>query len=204
MSDGPAGFEALVNSRQSIRSFSADALELELVDRVLSAACRAPSAHNRQPWRFAVLTGLDARDKLARAMGARLRADRQADGDDEQDIEADVKRSWERITGASVAVLVCLTMEDMDEYADDDRSRAEYQMAVQGAAMAGENLMLAAHAHGIGSCWMCAPVFVPKVAREALDLPPHWEPQGLVLLGWPAGPGRMRDRRPLHELAVYL
>ncbi len=204
MSSGPAEFEALANSRKSLREFSDAPLELELVDRLLSTACQAPSAHNRQPWRFAVLWEYDARDKLARAMGEKLRADRLADGDGSQDIGRDVERSWNRITGATVAILVCLTMEDMDEYPDRERGRAEHRMAVQGAAMAGENLLLAAHAHGLGACWMCAPLFAQEVVVAALDLPPSWEPQGLVLLGWPAGLGRTRERRPLEEVAVYL
>ncbi len=103
MSSGPAEFEALVNSRKSIRVFSDAPLELELVDRLLSTASQAPSAHNRQPWRFAVLSDPDARDKLARSMGDKLRTDRLADGDDAADIEKDVERSWKRITGAPIA-----------------------------------------------------------------------------------------------------
>ncbi len=204
MSSGPAEFEALANSRKSVREFSDAPLELELVDRLLSTACQAPSAHNRQPWRFAVLWDFDARDKLARAMGDKLRADRLSDGEDPHEIKKDVERSWNRITGAPVAILVCLTMEDMDKYPDRERRRAEFRMAVQGIAMAGENLLLAAHAHGLGACWMCAPLFAQEVVIAALDLPSSWEPQGLVLLGWPAGPGRARARRPLDEVAVYL
>jgi len=204
MSSGPAEFEALANSRKSVREFSDAPLELELVDRLLSTACQAPSAHNRQPWRFAVLWEFDARDKLARAMGEKLRADRLSDGEDPHEIKKDVERSWNRITGAPVAILVCLTMEDMDKYPDRERRRAEFRMAVQGIAMAGENLLLAAHAHGLGACWMCAPLFAQEVVIAALDLPSSWEPQGLVLLGWPAGPGRAQARRPLEEVAVYL
>ncbi|MFQ5943442.1 MAG: nitroreductase family protein [Anaerolineales bacterium] len=204
MSSGPAEFEALANSRMSVRQFSDTPLELELVDRLLSTACQAPSAHNRQPWRFAVLSDFEVRDNLARAMGEKLRSDRTADGDDPQDIERDVERSWNRITGAPVAILVCLTMEDMDDYPDRERRRAEYRMALQGVGMAGENLLLAAHAHGLGACWMCAPLFAQEEAVEALSLPSTWEPQGLVLLGWPAGPGKFRERRALDEVAVYL
>ena len=108
-----------------------------------------------------------------------------------------------RITGAPVAILVCLTMEEMDQYPDPSRARSEYRMAVQGVAMAGENLMLAAHAHGLGACWMCAPLFAPDEVRDALNLPASWEPQGLVLLGWPSSPAKPRGRKPLHEIAIY-
>jgi F420 biosynthesis protein FbiB-like protein len=199
-----AAFEQLVRSRHSVRAFADRPVEPELIDRLLQAACQAPSAHNRQPWRFAVLTSSEARVRLAQAMGARLAADRLADGDDPRPVGADVARSRARIAGAPVAVLLCLTMEQMDEYPDEKRSRAEYLMAVQGAAMAGEILLLAAHAAGLGGSWLCAPLFAPAVAREALSLPPAWEPQGLALLGWPAGPGKERGRRPPAEVTVYL
>ena len=199
-----AAFEQLVRSRLSVRTFAERPVERDLVDRLLQAACQAPSAHNRQPWRFAVLTSSEAKAGLAQAMGQRLEADRLADGDDPRPVGVDVARSRARIAGAPVAVLVCLTMEQMDEYPDEKRSRAEYLMAVQGAAMAGENLLLAAHAAGLGGSWLCAPLFAPAVAREALGLPASWEPQGLVLLGWPATPGKERGRRPLAEVTVYL
>lgn len=205
MSDqGPGGFEALANSRRSIRTFSDEPLELELIDRLLSIAGRAPSAHNRQPWRFVVMSSEDAKERLARAMGEKLRADRLADGDDPGEVGKDVDRSYRRITGAPVAVLLCLTMEDMDSYPDPRRQAAERLMAVQGVAMAGQNLLLAAHAHGLGGCWMCAPLFAPAVVRQALKLPEAWQPQGLVLLGWPADLPNDRGRRPVEELSRFL
>jgi hypothetical protein len=73
-------------------------------------------------------------------MGDKLRSDRSGDGDDAIEIERDIERSRNRIAGAPVAIVMCLTMEDMDEYPDRERKRAEYRMAVQGVAMAGENL----------------------------------------------------------------
>ena len=204
MTDKLAAFEQLLDSRHSTRAFASRPVEPELIDRLLQAACQAPSAHNRQPWRFAVLRSPEVRVRLAHAMGERLEADRLADGDDPQTVSADVARSRARIAGAPVAVLVCLTMEQMDVYPDEKRSKAEYLMAVQGAAMAGENLLLAAHAAGLGGSWLCAPLFAPSVAQQALGLPISWQPQGLVLLGWPAAPGRERGRRPHTDVAVYL
>jgi nitroreductase len=69
--------------------------------------------------------------------------------------------------------------------------------------MAGENLLLAAHAEGLGACWMCAPLFAPDVVRQVLDLPPNWEPQGLVLIGHAAGPTRPRRRRTVDEVTRW-
>jgi nitroreductase len=69
--------------------------------------------------------------------------------------------------------------------------------------MAGQNLLLAAHAQGLGACWMCAPLFAPEVARQVLDLPADWGPQGLVVLGWPDEAPAERGRMPLERVTLY-
>lgn len=158
----------------------------DLVNRLLEAATWAPSAHNRQPWRFAVLSTIEVRKQLAAAMGERLRADLTADGAAPELIERDVSRSYSRISGAPLAIVVCLSMADMDRYPDARRNDAEYLMAVQSVAMAAQNLLLAAHAEGLGACWMCAPLFCPEVVRQTLNLPADWQPQALITLGYPA------------------
>ena len=192
-------FHRLVADRRSIRRYEASAVPTETLDRILTAARWAPSAHNRQPWRFAILTAFNWKDRLARAMGDRLRRDRLADGDPIAAIDQDVARSHARITGAPAAIVVALDMADMDRY-PDDRRRAEHTMAVQSAAMAVQNLLLAAHAEGLGACWMCAPLFCPDAVGEALALPTGWEPQAIVTLGWPAGSGKPATRRPIVEI----
>lgn len=198
------GLTGLMKARRSIRSFTPEPVPEAVIHRILSAACLAPSSHNRQPWRFGVLTQLADKDRLARAMGERLRADRLRDGDDPSDVEADAGRSYSRITRAPVVIVVSLTMEGMDTYPDKRRAEAERQMAVQSVAMAGYGLLLAAHAQGLGACWLCAPLFAPQAAIEVLDLPLTWEPQGLVLIGWPADQGPGRGRRPVEEVARFL
>jgi F420 biosynthesis protein FbiB-like protein len=99
---------------------------------------------------------------------------------------------------------VCLTLEEMDRYPDEKRVRAELMMAVQSTGMAAQNLLLAAHAEGLGGCWMCAPLFCPDAVHAALALPPEWQPQGLILLGRPAEPGRARSRKTPAEIALGL
>jgi F420 biosynthesis protein FbiB-like protein len=190
--------------RRSVRRYLPDPIDPAVIDNLLAAATSAPSAHNRQPWRFAVLTTPPHKHKLADAMGARLRRARQADGDNTADIEADVARSQVRITGAATVVVVCLSMRDMDRYPDTERSHHEYQMAVQSTAMAGQNLLLAAHEAGLGACWLCAPMFCPDVVRDALQLPADWEPQGLITLGYPANSGKPFVRKPLAEVTRFL
>ena len=48
---------SVVDQRRSVRGFLADPVERDVIERVLSAACRAPSGGNLQPWHLYVLTG---------------------------------------------------------------------------------------------------------------------------------------------------
>lgn len=195
--------ETLIRTRRAIRRYLDRPVPRDLLARLLAAANWAPSAHNRQPWRFAVLTRPGDRERLARAMGARLRADRLADGDPPEAVERDVARSYARITGAPVVIVVCLSLQEMDPYPDARRRQAERTMAVQSVAMAAQNLWLLAHAEGLGACWLCAPLFTPDLVRDTLRLPADWEPQGLLTLGWPAEQ-REKTRQPWQTRVVFL
>ena len=193
----------LVRTRRSIRRYTDQPVDRWRIEAALEAATRAPSAHNRQPWRFAVVTTPEAKEQLASEMGERLRADRLADGDPPDVIEADVARSHARITSAPALVLACMTMADMNQPADVRRSNAERSMAMQSVAAAIQNLLLAVHAQGLAACWMCAPLFAPDAARLALDLPADWEPQALITLGYPAELPRPKAVQPLTSRVVY-
>ena len=195
---------ALIARRRSIRRYTTDPVSDETIEKLLSAATCAPSAHNSQPWRFVVLRHLASKERLAQEMGQRLRADRIQDNDNLDAIEADIARSYARIVGAPVAILVCLTMENTDTYPDAPRRSAEHQMAVQGVSMAIQNIQLAATAAALGSSIMCAPLFCQDTVRETCALPPDWEPQALVTVGHPANAGKPFTRRSLRSLVRYL
>lgn len=197
-----AALRSAMAARRSIRSYASEAVPVHVVDRLLQAATLAPSAHNRQPWRFVVLRAPETRAKLARAMGERLAEDRARDGDDAGAIARDVARSFARIAGAPIAILVCLSLAEMDAYPDAPRARAEFLMAVQSTAMAAQNLLLAAHAEGFAACWMCAPLFCGDVVAAALALPEGWQPQALITLGRAAAAGKERGRKPLGEIVI--
>ena len=193
----------VIRARRSIRRCTDQPVDRALIETVLEAATCAPSAHNRQPWRFAVVTSPEAKARLASALGERWRADRLADGDAPDVVEADIARSHAHITCAPVVILACLTMADMDGYSDTRRKSAERIMAIQSVAAAIQNLLLAAHAKGLGACWMCAPLFAPEAARVALDLPGDWEPQALVTLGYPAEEAKPKVIELLSSRVVY-
>jgi F420 biosynthesis protein FbiB-like protein len=192
--------DGIVFGRRTVRRFLPDPVSEATIAGMIEAAARAPSAHNRQPWRFHVVRDLAGKARLAKAMGDRLQADRSKDGDDPELILQDVERSSARINGAPALIAVCLTLDDMDTYPDARRNEAEFLMAVQSTAMAAQILLLKAQAEGLGACWMCAPLFCAETVRKALDLPASWQPQGLILLGYPAEPGRVRERKPLGEI----
>ena len=68
--------------------------------------------------------------------------------------------------------------------------------------MAVQNLMVAASSEGLGTCWICAPLFCPDVVCAVLKLPAAWEPQALVTLGRPAGVAKHKPRKPLDEVVI--
>lgn len=192
-----------IHSRRSIRRYLDKPVPDALIMQLLDAARWAPSAHNRQPWRFAVIRDATTKHTLATAMGRRLRADLAADGLSTEAIERDAGRSYRRLTAAPALVLLSLSMADMDDYPDAARQRNEWHMAVQSVAMAGQNLLLAAHALGLGACWVCAPLFCPEVVAETLGLPGDWQPQGLITVGY-SDEQREKTRRALGADVVFV
>lgn len=191
-----------MRSRRSIRRYLERPVPRDVLRRLLEAAQWAPSAHNRQPWRFVVITDPARRASLAQAMGESFRRDLEADALSPDDVNRLVVRSYERISRAPAVIVLCLSMADMDRYPDTRRQQAEWVMAVQSAALAAQNLLLMAHAEGLGACWMCAPLFCPEVVRAALSLPEDWEAQALLTVGYPAE-RRTKDRESLETRTLW-
>lgn len=192
----------LIRSRRSIRRYQDKPVPTDMIKQLLAAAAWAPSAHNRQPWRFAVIERRSTKEQLATAMGRQLRRDLEADGVAPAAIEQDVARSYRRISTAPLLLLVCMSMADMDIYPDEARRQNETLIAVQSVAMAGQNLLLAAHAAGLGACWLCGPLFCPEVVRRVLALPDDWQPQGLITAGYPAEE-KNKTRHPIETRVLY-
>lgn len=195
-------FLTLLTSRRSIRRYQPTPISDDHIQMLLEAGRWSPSAHNRQPWRWVVIQTEATKIQLANAMGARLRADLTADNAPSEVIEADVSRSYSRITKAPLLLVLCMTMRDMDVYPDEKRAHHERVMAIQSVAMAGQNVLLMAHALGLGACWMCAPLFCPDVVQSALDLPSDWEAQALITIGFPAEE-KTKPRKSIEDLTLW-
>ena len=193
-------FHDFIRSRQSVRRFEHRPIAPDVLERILQTGTQAPSAHNRQPWRFAVLNRESSKIRLAAEMGAEFRRDLEQDGLDASAVQAQVKRSRDRILGAPIIIILSLSMEEMDSYPDPDRQSLEYQIAAQSVALAGGNMLLGAHAEHLAGVWVCAPLFAPDAVRRALELPQDWIPQGMLFIGHPATSPPPRKRKPVSEV----
>ncbi len=195
-------FQQFVQGRRSIRRYQDRPIEPTLLEKLVEAAVWAPSAHNRQPWRFCVVTSAEVKQQVSAHMADYWRRDLGADGADPAFIERRVAISHARLTGAAALVIASVCMDEMDVYPDERRSQAEWTMAVQSVALACQNLLLAAHYYGLGACWMCAPLFVPDLVRTVLALPESWQPQALLTLGYPAEE-KTKERAPVASRVLW-
>ena len=193
-----------LRTRRSIRRFKPDPVPDSVIQDILTTATFAPSAHNRQPWRFVVLTDLSVKQKLADAMAQDFERDLTRDGLPPEKIQAQIKRSKERITSAPLAILLCLDMSEMDTYPDEKRQAAERTMAIQSVSAAGLQLLLAVHAEGLGGVWACWPLFAQNVILDTLNLPKTWEPQAMFFIGFPADNPEARERKSIQEITLFL
>jgi coenzyme F420-0:L-glutamate ligase/coenzyme F420-1:gamma-L-glutamate ligase len=192
-----------LRSRRSVRRFKPEAVSESVFRTILTTAGFAPSAHNRQPWRYVVITSAEQKNALAEAMGEEFRHDLLADGRTSDEAEAQVRKSRRRIETAPVVVALCADFTCADNYLDRKRQAADSLMLVQDTALGGMQFMLAAHAEGLASCWMCAPLFAPDTVRVTLALPDGWDPQALILLGYPEQIPEPRERKPNSEIAIF-
>ncbi len=195
-------FDQILKGRRSIRTYRPDSITDEDLGAIIEAARWAPSPHNAEMWRFAILKAQDVKVRLADAMGARLAADLRTDGRSQEFIDKELRVSRRRITEAPVVLVACICDDGLDLYPDSKRQSAEQMMAAHSLGASMQSLMLAAYARGLGSCWMCAPLFCQDTVIQALGLPPGWQPQGLITIGYPVTWPEARERRAMPELTL--
>ena len=141
-----------------------------MVERLLQSACLAPSAGNVQPWRFYVIRGDDLKAQLASAaLGQAF------------------------VSQAPVVIVVCA---DLVAHASVYGKRGVELYSIQDCAAAVENILLAATAMGLGSCWVGA--FREDQAASALGLPSDIRPLAMIPLGYAAREGS-QPRKVSHQ-----
>ena len=195
-------FAEVVRGRASVRYFDGRPVPRARLDQIVEAGAWAPSPHGRQPWRFAILTTLEVKTRLAEAMGEAWQRQLALDGDPREVIAARREGSRRRVVEAPALIIPCLFTEHLDHYPDAERQRAEELMAVQSLGAAAQNMLLMAYALGLDAGWMCAPLFCPDIVRATLGLAPQLIPHALIAIGYRGREPRRRPRLPLADLIV--
>lgn len=193
-----------LRSRRSIRHFSQDPVPGQVIQRILETAICAPSAHNLQPWRLVVLTSSKAKLRLAEALASKFRKDMIIDGVPKARIQARIEQTFRRAKEVPVMVVLCRDRKKVKQQPDTIRQQAEVLMGTQSVALVGLQLLLAAHAEGLGGTWICWPLFAPDETRQALGLSIDWEPEGMIFLGYPAELPDIPIKTPLQEVTQFL
>ncbi len=175
-----------LKDRRSVRNYGPRPVSIEIIRELLDAAKWAPSAHNAQPWRFIALVETSSKRNLAEAMATAWRADMIKARVSSKNREASIKASVDRFTNAPTLIIACLTMRDMAVYGDVSLQKCERDLALQSLSAAIQNILLAAAAKNLGTCWYCAPVFCKEAVRKALAIPEEVEPQALITVGYPS------------------
>src|SRR5271168_2956324 len=185
-------FFEVVHTQRAARSFLPDDVDDLTVERILTAATHAPSAENSQPFVFVVVRDPAVRAAIG-ALTARLWEGARAL--EEQRLSPAFLRDIERgatggIAGAPVLIVVC------------GDTRLTYAQAMDASVFpAVQNLLLAAHALGLGSTLTTLPVLGGEELSGLLGLPPEVIPVAVIPIGHlptPLGPPR---RQPLPEKA---
>jgi nitroreductase len=165
----------VIRDRRSIRKFKDTPVEREKIEQVLDAARLAPSWKNLQCRRFLVLTNPAKREAVSSAF-------------------ADDNPGKKAFFQAPVVIVVCA------DPAESDRSHGiEYYVA--DASLALEHICLAAHALGLGTCWMGA--FDEAAMKAKLKIPDNMRVVGVTPLGYPDQEPKPRPRRELSEIAFF-
>ena len=167
-------FEA-IKGRRSIRAYTREEVSEEEVKQLIEAARSAPSAGNIQPWEFVIIRDAKIKQKLAAAAL------------DQTFIEE-----------APVVIVVCAD-ETQSSWGYGSRGATLY--CLQDTAAAIQNVLLAAHALGLGTCWVGA--FREELVKKVLNVPINIRPVAIIPVGHAAEKPRAPPRRSLQEIVRY-
>jgi len=154
----------LILNRRSIRSYKNKDIPEEVLQQILEAGRQAPSAANRQPIRFVVVTDNDTLKNLCDNLITRF------------------------VKSAPVAIAGCA----------DVKSFLTGKWAVVDATIAMQNMVIAAWALGIGSCWIGA--CNEEKVKKLLKIPDRWKFVALLTLGFPTEQPKPRKKKQFEDL----
>ena len=150
-------------TRRSIRQYNPDKkISKETVEQLIKAAQYAPTAHNKQPWEFLVI--------------------------ENKEIQAHLRHVQRWTSFAKDAAMVIIVCGDENQSFSRHKEEESWSFVDVDCALATQNLLLAAHALGIGTCY-CGAAPMQKVVdalKEYFNLPENIRPFAIVTLGYPA------------------
>ena len=166
----------VIMSRASIRNFTGEAVPQEQLETILKAGMAAPSAMNVQPWRFIVVTD---KDKIAEVFGAGPRSS--------------------MFTTAGAVIVVCGETTFLRKpFGQPDGPETEQPNIFwyEDCSAAAENILLAAHALGLGAVWTAGYPAQERIAPIAatLGIPANVVPLCIIPVGVPAENPAPKDK----------
>lgn len=158
-----------IRTRRSVREYEDKDVPNDLIGIILKAATLAPSAGNLQPWEFIVVKDKEKREELYEA-----------------------SYYQEQVRDAPVVIVVCA---DLDKASSRYGHRGRTLYCIQDTAAAIQNMLLAAHDIGLGTCWVGA--FDEERVKLIVKLPENLRPVALITLGYPGERPKMPKRLPV-------
>jgi nitroreductase len=174
-----------ISGRRSTREYTTEAVDEFIIRRLINAAIQAPSAVNQQPWTFTVIRDQELLDRVSREAKAHMLATMPAGTHSEHfhTILNDAK--FQIFYHAPVLILIS--------------GNAPGPWIVEDCALAAENLMLAAYAEGLGTCWIgFAQGFLnTPEGKHELGLPAGSRPVAPIIVGHPkSAPAPVQHKDP--------
>lgn len=191
----------ILRKRRTVRRFSERGVSRGMVRTLIRAGCLAPSAHDLRPWRVVAIDDIKVKERLADlSSAAYLRSlnSRNVAGAKEKAIRARL-----RLVRAPVILVVCLDRSSLRREDSYRRKRNEWIMATQSVSAMVQNILLQASAMGLAGCWRGVALFLGGTLSAVLDLPPSFEPQALVEVGYPSEAPRKRMAQPVDAVLRF-
>jgi Nitroreductase len=172
-------FFEVIKKRRAVRIYKSDPVSREDILTILEAAHAAPSGRNLQSWDFLVVSG-DKKDAMGESYG-KITEGYTRDWDP---AVREVHVKYASTYGDAPVILVVL--------AATDSIPGVNKMHLETGCAAMENIMLAATALGLGTCWMTGPLQDEANLRKLLEIPDDMQIVAVTPLGhpvsWPEPP----------------
>lgn len=178
--------------RRSVRQFSDEPVDPDLVRSAVDEALTAPAPHHTRPVRFIWLRTADVRTRLLTELRDRWRSDLTADGRSEESVNRRITKGNILFDAPEVLIPFCVP-DGAHAYPDERRTAAESTMFTVAVGAAVQGLLVSLATKGVGSCWIGSTIFAADTVRTILDLPGDWEPLGAIAVGHPLEPLTPRE-----------